>query len=141
MTNVAVALNTQISKNRVKKIWTEAFSNNIQVKKIPLREYLVASILINLLVIGIVAILAYNKNLPPEVPLFYGAPEGEEQLASNWALMVPAGISITFTCINASLCYLINDEYLKKSLIIAGLVITTLSTITTLKIIALISAF
>lgn len=40
-------------------------------------------------VVGSLAILAaFNKNLPPQVPLFYSRPWGESQLADPKALLV-----------------------------------------------------
>ena len=131
---------TQISKDKIKKIWTETFSKNPQERKMPLPGYIVASFLTNLVIITLVLALVYTKRIQPEVPLFYGSPEGEEQLAASWMLAIPAIIASAFTIVNTTLSYFLKDDFLKKSLIIGAFTLTVLSTITTLKIIGLISS-
>ena len=129
-----------VSKEKIKKIWTETFSNSPQERKIPLKGYLIASLATNLIIVAIVLALVYTKHIQPETPLFYGAPEGEEQLAVDWMLAIPAIVASILTGINAMLAYFLKDDFLKKSLVIGAFTVTILSTITTLKIIGLISS-
>lgn len=134
-------LTTQISKLKMRKIWTEAFSRETSIEKFPFKGYMLTSIAINVLMIAIVLVLIYFKRIPPQVPIFYGSPEGEEQLAANWLLTTPALASTIFLGINFLISGFVEDDFLKKILIIAGITATILSTITTAKILFLIGYF
>ena len=59
-----------------------------EVGTLPFKNYAIASLFVNLLII-LSAILA-QRFLPPEVPLFYGLAEGEEQLAPRLFLLLPS---------------------------------------------------
>lgn len=130
-----------MSKEKVKKIWTETFAREVLTEKLPFKAYIAVSIIVNLLVIITVLGLTYFKRLPPEVPTFYGEPEGEAQLASNYILVLPAIVSLILLGVNTGISYVLEDDFLKKILIIAGTTITILSTITTIKILSLVGYF
>ncbi len=106
------------------------------MKKGQLQKLAIACFIINAIIVAIV--LAVQKNLPPIVPLFYGLPEGQGQLATNTTLILPATISSIFTIVNLLISRLTKDNFLEK--VFAGLTITTLalSTITVIKIILLV---
>jgi hypothetical protein len=92
-----------------------------------------ACILVNLIVC--VWILVIQGSLPPQVPLFYGLPQGEEQLTFAQLLLVPPVIAIIISIINFLLIRAIKVEFLKMVLL-AGMVLTTiLSSVTIAKII------
>ena len=129
-----------IGSSKIKKIWAEAFLKETVTKKFVMREYVIGSIFINLFIIVIVLFMVYKNFVPPEIPLLYGAPEGSGQLVANWMLVVPAVTSLVFVVINTAISYQIKDDYLKKTLIGGSVAITTLSSITILKIIGLISS-
>ena len=57
-----------------------------------MKNYVAAAIVINVLVI--LSVLALIGFLPPQVPLFYGLPEGQDQLATSWFLILPATTSL-----------------------------------------------
>lgn len=86
-------------------------------------------------------VILFQKKLPPEVPLFYGAAEGESQLVSSWALVVPAISSIVLVLVNSFLSSILKDDFVKKVLIFSALIVTLFSVITTLKIAFLVGSF
>ncbi len=128
----------QISAERVKKIWSDAFSVNIPQEKLYFRQFLILCLIINIIVATSVGALSYFKVLPPQVPLFYGSPEGEDQLAANWMLIIPSVCAILFLIINSAISYFMKDEFLKKTLTASVFIATLLSIVTTLKIIGLV---
>ena len=105
--------------------------------KIPFKNYLAASLLLAFATGTFV--LLFQGNLPPEVPLFYGAAEGETQVAPSWMLIFPSVFSILTIVGNFFLTFLTSDEFIKKVLVISALVVTLFSVVTTLKIIFLVS--
>lgn len=108
-------------------------------KTIPLRKLLFTSLIVSLLTIGLV--LALQRYLPPEVPLLYGLPLGEEQITSSTSLIIPSLISVAVFVINASIIFVLEDKYIQQLLVMTTFAVTLLSSITTLKIIFLISSF
>ena len=98
---------------------------------------------LNLLIIGLqLAFLIYKFNqLPPEVPLFYSLPFGEEQLATASQLFFIPIFSITIGLINTifTVVFLPNHQLLSRLLIIFSVIYSLLSLITIYHIITLIS--
>ncbi len=129
---------SQISKEKIKKIWSEAFTKDAPVTKLYLKEFVLAAFILNLVTIITVIILGYLNRLPPQVPLFYGSAEGDAQLTANWLLIIPSTVSVVFLLINVGLSFFLKDEFLKKTLIIATVALAFLSTVTTIKIISLV---
>ncbi len=127
-----------IPTDKIKKIWSDAFTKNTISQKLPYKKYIYAAIAIDVLLTSAVLALSYFNRLPPEVPLFYGQPEGEQMLASNWALVLPALSSVTFLGVNCIFAYFTKDDYLKKTLILSGILLSFLAMITTLEIIWLV---
>lgn len=95
-----------------------------------------AAAIVNILVVIIA--LFFQSHLPPVVPLFYGMPSGEEQLANQWALIIPPLVALAFLGVNIFITHITKDDFIKQVLL--GLTITTtaLSTITVVKIILLV---
>lgn len=112
---------------------------NYESLKLPFKNYLVASLVCSL--VTLLAVILIQKNLPVQVPLFYGAAEGESQLTSSWALIIPSAISILVILINSFLATLLKDDFIKKTLILMATVVTFFSIVTTLKIIFLVGSF
>lgn len=92
--------------------------------------------MINVGVAGLILLLQHR--LPPQIPLFYGNPAGEEQLVGRIWLILPPIVSVLITAINSAGCILIKDSYLQKVLIGTTIAVTTLSTITIAKILFLV---
>lgn len=93
-------------------------------------------IIVNIATIAI--ILIFLQYLPPVVPLLYGLPYGEEQLAVNWALIIPPFVAGSFSAVNLLISQSTKDKFLKEILIGLTIVATSLSLITVLKIIFLV---
>lgn len=92
--------------------------------------------IINFIIIIIIFLI--RNNLPPELPLFYARPEGEDQLASQASLVLPAVIALAIVVLNSFIIKFIYDDFLKKLLLGVIIVTTLLSTITIFKIIFLV---
>ena len=91
--------------------------------------------------IAIAAVVIMKKNLPLQIPLFYGLPVSSDQLAGNLELIIPSIIAIFLIIINYELNTILKDKFLEK--IFLGLIITltALSTITVIEIFSLVGAF
>jgi hypothetical protein len=90
-----------------------------------------------LLVLGVLA----QNYLPPKIPLFYGKPFGEEQLADKTFIIFPLLLSMSVSIINVLLLRLNFDSFIKKTLVASALLTTSLATITIVKIIILVGSF
>ena len=106
---------------------------------LPFRNFVYASFVVNLLLI--VFVLAIQRWLPPQVPLFYGMAEGEGQLSRSIFLPIPALAAIGVTIVNIFISLGVKDTFIKKALIVAGLAATFLATITVVKIVFLVGSF
>jgi hypothetical protein len=109
------------------------------LKKIPNINFVYAAIILNSL--NFVAVLVLQKNLPPQVPLFYGLTEGEQQLTSSLGLLIPSVYSFCLIIVNTTLSILLNNDFLKKILNTTSFIISLLSIITVAKIIYLVGYF
>jgi len=107
-------------------------------EKIPYRNFVFASLAINL--IGIILVFLLQKKLPPEVPLFYGLPEGEEQLTNPQGLILPFIVSSILTIFNTILTFLLEDQFLQKTLAVSTLATSILAFVTVSKIILLVGS-
>jgi len=92
-------------------------------------------------ILTILAVLLSQKSLPPQIPLFYGLPEGEEQLTTSFGLIIPGVVSLIVAGINTLISLLLDNQFLQKSLILTSLAISAFSLVTTLKIILLVGSF
>jgi len=106
---------------------------------IPFQKLTSAVIIINLAVI--IGILAIKRFLPPEVPLFYGLPEGGDQLGRDYQLAIPSIVSLCIIFLNIVIGIVVKDEFLVKILILTGIASTFFSLVTTFKIIFLVGGF
>ncbi|RJR28567.1 hypothetical protein C4564_05010 [Candidatus Microgenomates bacterium] len=108
-------------------------------KSLPKRKAYSATLSINLLVI--IFVLFMQNFLPPTVPLLYGQPLGESQLAKReFLLIIPISAALVST-VNLIMGKYVKDEFLISVLFGLSFLGTTLSTITTLKIIFLVGNF
>lgn len=108
-------------------------------KNLPYKGCVYFSIVIN--VFSAVVILVLKGFLPPIVPLFYGLPEGSEQLIPTLGLILVPATGLAITALNVLLCGTIRDTFLRKLLIISSAFISLLLMITTIKIILLVGFF
>jgi hypothetical protein len=117
-----------------KKDWLNKLSyrKEIEKSKVPFSKQIILCLIINLVMILLTTLSILV--LPPQIPLLYGLPEGEEQLVSNWAITIPnlAALIIMFT--NSIFAIYTKDEYLKKIIVIAGFTVSFFAIITVIKI-------
>ena len=108
-------------------------------ERIGLIKFIYAALILNL--INLAAVLLAQKHLPPQVPLFYGFTESEEQLTSPEGLFIPGIFSLVIVFINSFLSLAITNIYLKKIMSVTSFTISLLSLITVIKIILLVGFF
>ncbi|EKE06340.1 MAG: hypothetical protein ACD_19C00016G0013 [uncultured bacterium] len=113
-------------------------SINPEFDKLPLKKLFILSFLISIITVflGIGA----QFFLPPKIPLYYGLPQTEDQLASSFFIILPAFISIVLTLINLLLSLKTHGYYFGKVLAFTSISISFLSAITTYKIIFLVGS-
>jgi hypothetical protein len=131
-------LNMKASAKKKFKIRYQPKNKLENITKLPFLKLVYLSIAINVVVI--VAVLVFKKYIPPQVPVFYGLPEGENQLANMEELIIPSMASLLVILINISLASLLKNDYLKRTMIIVSLTISLLSLITTLEIVFLVGS-
>jgi hypothetical protein len=123
----------------VKKSFISKLVEKGENVKFPLKKVFVSSLIINFLTA--LSVLIIQSHLPPQIPLFYGLAEGEEQLIFPLGLIIPALFALVVSIVNAALTLIIKNDFLQKTLILAGFAVTIFSTITTVKIILLVGSF
>lgn len=79
-----------------------------------------------------------QKNLPPVVPLFYGLPVSQSELAKSILLIIPPIVSCVFIIFNLLIVKTTKDVFLQKVFVGLDVVTIALSGISVLKIIFLI---
>ena len=95
-----------------------------------------AIISINILIV--VAIIVFiSAKLPPQVPLYYGLPRGERQLANPVLLILPVSLASLFITTNTIIAYFTKKKFLKNFLVVLGFFSTLFSIFIMLKIIFL----
>lgn len=115
-----------------------ALLEQLKNNPVPLKPLFTASVAINLLFI-VLSILSIFI-LPPEIPLFYGMPKSNEQVAPSFMIITPSLAAFLFTVVNFVVSTKLNQQYLKKTLAFASIAATILSSIATYKIIFLVGS-
>jgi len=111
----------------------------IDTNKLPYKNYLFAGFGLNLVLVGLIFLL--KNNLPPEIPLYYGKPQGEDQLASTMALIIPPSLALVILILNSVVAYFSKEEFIKKILVISSLVVSAFAATTIIKIALLVGNF
>lgn len=109
-----------------------SYQKEIKKKKVPFGKQIIYCLVINLVIILLAALSIFL--LPPEIPLFYGLPEGSDQLVKSWAITIPNLTSLTIMFMNSIFAMNTKDEYLKKIIVLSGFTATFFAIITVLKI-------
>lgn len=129
--------------SRSKKLTLQlAKPKNLQVSleaTIPHPKTVVASFV--LVFVTILIAVASQSYLPPEIPLYYGLPEGELQIAPSSALVIPSLVSLAINTINTTLAYFLKEKFVQRTLVFASFAVAVFSVVTTVKIIFLIGSF
>lgn len=110
-----------------------------ELKEVPFGSYVLTVIIFNFVVI--LFSLLSQKFLPPQIPLFFGTAEGTGWLAPNYLLALPNTIALGVLLVNVIISKKIEDDFLKKVLILGGISLTFFATITCVKIFFLIGSF
>lgn len=105
-------------------------------EKIAFKRLIYISLALNVLNLLMISLL--QRHLPPQVPLFYGMAEGEEQLTTSFGLLIPGSLSILIILINGLLSLLLESKFLQKTLSAVSFTVSLLSAITVTKIVLLI---
>ena len=108
-------------------------------KKIPHKGFVVASVAVG--VVLAILIIIFKSYLPPVVPLFYGRPEGAEQLVSTLDLLLAPVFIILIVSLNLFVSKFVNDNFIKTILVASSFLISVLVSITIIKIIFLVGFF
>jgi len=106
---------------------------------LPFKGGIYASFVICVFLILVVFVL--QKFLPPQVPLFYGEPVGENQLVSSRGLALAPVFALAITIANTFIATKIEDDFTQKILITASLFISILVFLTLTRIIFLVGSF
>ncbi len=97
------------------------------------------SLLSNLFLIAL--ILTARNFIPPEIPLFYGLPEGERQLAPSLLLVIPTSLTAIFTIMNFIICKKSSNIFIKQLSAYILIPLNFFSIIAVIKIILLVGSF
>jgi hypothetical protein len=127
-TNFKFSLKSQLSLNK-----------NLKVGKLPFPKLIYASFFLSL--ITIILVFVFKNNLPPELPLFYGLPEGEEQLTNTFGLITPVLVALSVLLLNVFLSFFLENSFLQKTLVLSAMAISVFSSITVIKIALLVGSF
>lgn len=94
-----------------------------------------------LLLAQLVILTFFWKKLPPQVPLFYSRPWGEEQLINPIGLLILPATSLLITVANSAGASLIpgNEKLASQLLVIFATVFNFLCLVTLFKIVTLVS--
>jgi len=108
------------------------------LNKIPFKNTVLALLFINFLII--ILVIFAQRFLPPVVPLFYGQPQGSQQLAKSIFLVIPPLIALGIVTVNTGILFFMKNDFLQKVLLGLAAGTTILATITVVKIIFLVGS-
>src|SRR3989344_1215028 len=116
-----------------------ALQKKLFIERVPLKNFVYLSFIIS--IVGILLIFLLQSKLPPEVPLFYGLPEGEEQLTTSLGLTLPLVGSLIITILNTITVFFLQNSFLQKTLVLVSFAVSFLSFVTIVKITLLVGSF
>lgn len=109
------------------------------ISEIPFFKLLLVSLFICIVTISLV--LLSEDRIPPQVPLFYGLPEGEEQIVPRLALTIPSFMALIIIVINTVLATIFENNFVRNALVLTSFAVTLFATITVVKIVLLVGNF
>lgn len=77
------------------------------------------------------------RNLPPQIPLFYSKPWGQDQLAAPAFLFIPLLIALVFVSINQVLSSWLKNPFVAKLFLLGASLASLLASITIIRILFL----
>lgn len=113
--------------------------SNLPISRLAFPSAYLAVLVFNLLTIALIFLL--KSQLPPEIPLFYGRPFGQEQLAQSIKLIILPITAFVIALFNAILSVVISSRFLTQILLGVAIITTTLAFIAVLQIIFLVGSF
>jgi len=114
-------------------------TGSLGIKDLPLLKLFYFTLAINTIILAYV--FSIQKKLQPEVPLFYGLPEGQDQLTNPLNLAIPALISFAITGVNFAICLLIKRKFFQQALVVTSFGVSIFLMITIIKITLLIGSY
>lgn len=109
------------------------------LKQIPFPQVTLPVFFLNLAIA--VFYLFVRNYLPPEVPLLYGLPYGEDQLVKKDLLLIPLSISTVILILNCLLIKITKDNFSQKALLYLIIATSLLGIVTVVKIAFLVGGF
>ena len=92
------------------------------------------------LAIGAGVAIIFGKNLPPEIPLFYSRPWGEEQLAKPLSLGIPIGLCVLVAILTGIILGKFKDDKVLAAMLLgSGLIAEIILLLGVLRIVMLVS--
>jgi len=107
-------------------------------QKLPFKNLFTFSFVLNIAVIALGFLAKFI--LPPEIPLFYGLPQTESQLAPAILIGLPAFVALILTALNALISINLESVYLKRTLAFTSISVSILAFIATYKIVFLVGS-
>lgn len=114
------------------------FINTEKFERLPLKRYYIFAFFFNIFIISIGLLSQFI--LPPEIPLYYGLPQNDEQLAPAALVILPSLVAMFMTVLNAYFSMFAESTFLKKVLAFTSIAVSLLSAITIVKIIFLVGS-
>ena len=99
-----------MTKNKVSTHST-LVKESLSFQRTPLVKLLRLSFILSL--VNIVVVLLIKNFLPPQIPLYYGLAEGQEQLSGTLGLVVPGILSLSLTSVNTIIMFFVKDNFIK----------------------------
>lgn len=108
---------------------------HLQISKLAKTIFLtsIVLLLINVLLAGV-----FWQKLPPQIPLFYSKPWGQDQLVSPSLLAIPLGVGFLSTVVTFLLVKIVQDTFFQNIVLLGMLISITLITISLIRILYLV---
>ncbi len=92
------------------------------------------------LTVALLVMFLKNK-LPPVIPLYYGLPQGEQQLVQNAFLVIPSLVACGFSIINGVIANFVKKDFLTNSLLTISFTLSAFAIVSVSKIFFLVGNF
>jgi uncharacterized membrane protein len=122
----------------MKTFWKADSLTESQIGGYPLKKLFITTLILNL-VVGALSLLI-QPLLPPQIPIYYGMAEAEHIIAAPWTLVLPSLCSLGILGVNFFLGLAVEDEFIKKTLVLSSLTASFFATIATFKIALLVGS-
>lgn len=116
------------------------FAQNTALSQNP-KDWSVSILIVSTLILfATTLVLLFSfRNLPPQIPLFYSKPWGQDQLVSPAFLFVPPLVSLIFLSINQIISSWLKNPFVANLLILGASLPSLLASITIIRILILVN--